>query len=188
MEEAESEQDTSGLSAPESPPLERVRHQHFPYAPLQSNPHAMPASLQPARNPYAPPGPYMQPARGPYAPPAPRIEPAMIVNLDDQFPIGPETASNPYTSVGVLAPCITIERHGQQLHIAARFNIETTIQNYSSANRYSSQAAEKIPALIPLVVIVTNYFSTTYVSSISTIRLRRSWLCGLNRIRLDHLQ
>lgn len=38
----------------------------------------------------------------------------------------------PYTSVCILDPCITIERHGGKLHVAARFNIETTILQYHS--------------------------------------------------------
>jgi len=65
-----------------------------------------------------------------------RRDPAMIVNLDDQFFLGPEGARNPYVSFGALDPCITVERLGEQLHIAARFNIETTILNYSSTERF----------------------------------------------------
>lgn len=62
--------------------------------------------------------------------------PAMIVNLDDRLFSGPTRGTgSPYTSLGVLDPCITVERHGHELHIAARFNIETTILHYNSHKR-----------------------------------------------------
>ena len=64
-------------------------------------------------------------------------QPAIIVDLNDQFFRGPVSQKDqkgiaPYTSVSILDPCITIERHGGRLHIAARFNIETTILQYHS--------------------------------------------------------
>lgn len=48
---------------------------------------------------------------------------------------GPSAASKPYVSVSILDPIMTIERHHGKYHIAARFNIETTILNYESRTR-----------------------------------------------------
>jgi hypothetical protein len=119
-----------------------------------------------------------------YQHPQMRKAPAMIVNLDDQSFLGPEEGGDSYTSIGVLNPCITIERHGQQIHIAARFNIETTIQDYSSAKRFASQAVDILPMLITLSAMGTNYSSTTYAYGILTIQLKRSLRCGRRRMQL----
>ncbi|KAH6856921.1 hypothetical protein B0I37DRAFT_368797 [Chaetomium sp. MPI-CAGE-AT-0009] len=44
---------------------------------------------------------------------------------------GPEHPSTPpYVAVSILDPLITIERHHGKYHVAARFNMETTILNY----------------------------------------------------------
>jgi hypothetical protein len=40
-----------------------------------------------------------------------------------------------YASISILDPIITIERHHQKYHVAARFNIETTILNYENRTR-----------------------------------------------------
>ncbi|KAL3477170.1 hypothetical protein BJX99DRAFT_257646 [Aspergillus californicus] len=49
--------------------------------------------------------------------------------IKDQWFKGPN--GSPYTSIGVLDPLITVERHHGKYHITARFNIETTILDYN---------------------------------------------------------
>lgn len=62
-------------------------------------------------------------------------EPALYVDLDDQYFVGPSNRKEAYASFHVLDPIITVERHGDEFHIAARFNIETTILGYGSRKR-----------------------------------------------------
>ncbi|KAH8689197.1 hypothetical protein BGW36DRAFT_433961 [Talaromyces proteolyticus] len=69
------------------------------------------------------------------APPAIQRQPAMYIDLKDQFFEGPQDYSGRnrlYASFGVVEPIITVEKHAGKLHISARFNLETTILNYSS--------------------------------------------------------
>jgi hypothetical protein len=65
-----------------------------------------------------------------------RLDPAVQINLRDQSFSGPANAKVPYSSMCILSPSITIERHGDMIHIAARFNMETTILRYDSNKRY----------------------------------------------------
>jgi len=51
--------------------------------------------------------------------------------------IGP-TDGPPYASICVLDPLITVERHSNNYHIAARFHLETTILDYSTHERFRS--------------------------------------------------
>jgi len=88
---------------------------------------------------YAP-APYAPAAYGlaPYGPTVNTLaaeEPAMFVDLEDQYFLGPDNGKEPYTSFCILDSIITVERHGKEIHIAARFNIETTILRYSSQKR-----------------------------------------------------
>lgn len=50
---------------------------------------------------------------------------------DTPFP----SLKKPYASVSVLDTVITVERHGGNYHVSARFNIETTIEDYNSRER-----------------------------------------------------
>ena len=67
--------------------------------------------------------------------PPPENNAALLVNLEDQSFSGPNTGKGPYVSLSILGPVITIERRREELHIAARFNLETTILRYSSRKR-----------------------------------------------------
>ena len=51
--------------------------------------------------------------------------------------IGP-TDGQPYASICVLDPLITVERHSNNYHITARFHLETTILGYSTHKRFTS--------------------------------------------------
>ncbi|KAF2498534.1 hypothetical protein BU16DRAFT_615564 [Lophium mytilinum] len=53
---------------------------------------------------------------------------------------GPANASKPYVSISILDPIITIERHHGKYHIAARFNLETSILNYENHTRDGHEA------------------------------------------------
>jgi hypothetical protein len=59
----------------------------------------------------------------------------MFIDLQDQYSLGPNNGKTPYASFCILDPVITVERHDGNLHIAARFNLETTILRYSSHKR-----------------------------------------------------
>ena len=48
---------------------------------------------------------------------------------------GPREGLEPYISLSILDPIITIERHRGKYHIAARFNLEITILNYENQTR-----------------------------------------------------
>jgi hypothetical protein len=60
-------------------------------------------------------------------------EPLLLYGLPDDSFKGPEKSA--YISFCVLEPCITIERQGENFHIAARFNIETSILRYNSRKK-----------------------------------------------------
>jgi hypothetical protein len=62
-------------------------------------------------------------------------EPILCLDVADQYFQGPERSKGPYAAISVVDPVITVERHGGKYHIAARFNIETTIQGYSTKRR-----------------------------------------------------
>ena len=62
-------------------------------------------------------------------------EPAMFIDIQDQYSSGPKDRKSRYASLCILDPVITVERHDGNLHIAARFNLETTILRYSSHKR-----------------------------------------------------
>lgn len=64
------------------------------------------------------------------------LDPAIQINLHDQSFSGPTNAKAPYSSLCILSPSITIERHRDEIHIAARFNMETTILRYDGNKRY----------------------------------------------------
>ena len=51
--------------------------------------------------------------------------------------IGP-TDGQPYASICVLDPLITVERRSNNYHITARFHLETTILGYSTHKRFTS--------------------------------------------------
>ena len=48
--------------------------------------------------------------------------------------VGPK-GKRPYASICILDPVITVERHDEKYHVAARFNIETTILHYEMQKR-----------------------------------------------------
>jgi len=56
--------------------------------------------------------------------------------IKDQHFKGPRKGKGAYASVFVLDPAITVERHGEEYHFAARFNLETTILRYNTQKRY----------------------------------------------------
>lgn len=56
--------------------------------------------------------------------------------IGNQYFTGPK--NRPYVSICVLDPLITVERHREKYHIAARFNIETTILDYNTHQRFGS--------------------------------------------------
>jgi hypothetical protein len=58
-----------------------------------------------------------------------KIQCYLLPNLSAR---GPSNATSPYASISILDPLITIERHHGKYHVAARFNIETTILNYEN--------------------------------------------------------
>lgn len=62
-------------------------------------------------------------------------EAAIFIDLQDQCFLGPKNRKSPYASFCILDPVITVEKHDGNLHIAARFNLETTILRYSSHKR-----------------------------------------------------
>ena len=59
-------------------------------------------------------------------------EPFLRYDLGNLYFKGPETGGGAYASICVLDPVITIERHHGKYHVAARFNIETTILRYGA--------------------------------------------------------
>ncbi|PVH89045.1 hypothetical protein DL98DRAFT_508886 [Cadophora sp. DSE1049] len=67
--------------------------------------------------------------------PAISQESILCLDLPDQYFRGPPTARKPYASIAILDPVVTIERHGGNYHIAARFNIETTILGYNEREK-----------------------------------------------------
>jgi hypothetical protein len=67
-------------------------------------------------------------------------EPALFVDLADQHFIGPNDGKGPYSSFCILDPVITVERHDKKFHIAARFNIETTVLRYNAQKRSNTFA------------------------------------------------
>ncbi|GAB1318337.1 hypothetical protein MFIFM68171_08547 [Madurella fahalii] len=58
-----------------------------------------------------------------------RRAPAIIVNLDNQFLTGA------HASLCVLAPIITVEKRRGELLVAARFNLETSVLEYSTGHK-----------------------------------------------------
>ncbi|KAI1350972.1 WD40-repeat-containing domain protein [Xylaria sp. FL0043] len=58
------------------------------------------------------------------------LAPILRYDLQDQFFEGPQDGA--YVDVCVLRPTITVERHGEYYHVAARFIIEASILRYSS--------------------------------------------------------
>jgi hypothetical protein len=66
------------------------------------------------------------------------LEPFACYNIENQYFNGPK-GKGAYASICVLDPIITIERHHGKYHIAAAFNIETTILRYSTQKRSDSQ-------------------------------------------------
>jgi hypothetical protein len=62
--------------------------------------------------------------------------PILCLDLENQLDLQSQhVEGRPYASVSVLDPAITIERHGGKYHIAARFNLETTILDYHAKKR-----------------------------------------------------
>jgi len=57
------------------------------------------------------------------------------MDIQDEFVLG---QNKPYASISILDTVITVERHGENYHVAARFNIETTITDYHSNQRSKS--------------------------------------------------
>jgi hypothetical protein len=82
---------------------------------------------------------------------------------------GPSAASKPYVSVSILDPITTVERHHGKYHIAARFNIETTILNYEGRTRQvptpSSTIHFFISQLTTMIGMDTSISSKTSVSN-----------------------
>src|ERR1700734_2035108 len=69
-------------------------------------------------------------------PKQPGKEPVRLYDLENQYFKGPGKGQGAYASVCVLDPVITLERHHGKFHIAARFNIETTILRYITQKGY----------------------------------------------------
>jgi len=69
-------------------------------------------------------------------PKQPGKEPVRLYDLENQYFKGPGKGQGAYASVCVLDPVITLERHHGKFHIAARFNIETTILRYNTQKGY----------------------------------------------------
>jgi hypothetical protein len=65
-----------------------------------------------------------------------KLAPIFCLDLKNQLDLqNLHVEAKLYASVSILDPVITIERHGGKYHIAARFNIETTILDYHSRKR-----------------------------------------------------
>jgi hypothetical protein len=56
--------------------------------------------------------------------------PAILINLENQFLTGA------HASLCISSPVITIEKRSSELLIAARFNMETSILEYSTDQKY----------------------------------------------------
>ena len=57
---------------------------------------------------------------------------ALNIDLKDKHFCGPQQAKQPYASVSILNPVLTIERHADYYYFSCRFNIETTVLSYES--------------------------------------------------------
>ena len=69
-----------------------------------------------------------------------KLAPVLCIDSDDQLDLEDgdqfrQGSKKPYASISVLDPVITVEFHSGKYHIAARFNIETTILDYHSRRR-----------------------------------------------------
>ena len=62
-------------------------------------------------------------------------EPVRCLNVANQYFKGPKEGKGPYASISILDPVVTIELHGGKYHIAARFNVETTILYYNTKKK-----------------------------------------------------
>jgi hypothetical protein len=62
-------------------------------------------------------------------------DPYLSAPLKNQYLHKPEHSKRAYVSISILDPAITIERHHERYHIAARFNFETTILQYDTRQR-----------------------------------------------------
>ena len=68
--------------------------------------------------------------------PEPGTAPFLCYDLENQYFQGPAKGGGAYASISILDPMITIERHHGKYHIAARFNVETTILCYEAQKRF----------------------------------------------------
>ncbi|KAE9368955.1 hypothetical protein N431DRAFT_513353 [Stipitochalara longipes BDJ] len=59
----------------------------------------------------------------------------LYYDRENQHFKGPRRGSGAYASISVLDPIITIEHYNKAYHVAARFNIETTILGYDTRKR-----------------------------------------------------
>jgi hypothetical protein len=66
------------------------------------------------------------------------IKPFDWYSLENQYFNGPKE-KGAYASISVLDPIVTIERYRGKYHIAAAFNMETTILRYNTQKRLESQ-------------------------------------------------
>jgi hypothetical protein len=91
-------------------------------------------------------------------------------NLPNQYFLGPQEkvfkwarrgkGEGAYASLSILEPVITVERHGDEYHVAARFNIETTILGYGSkSKRLEDKVMRQIPDVPMLSSVVLTLFS-----------------------------
>jgi len=63
------------------------------------------------------------------------MDPVLCLNLNEQPFSGPDEGRGAYCSFSILNPAITIERHGGEYHVTARFNLETTILGYEEQKK-----------------------------------------------------
>ena len=64
-----------------------------------------------------------------------KLQPVSRCDLPNQYFTGPRNGQGVYASAHILDSIITIERHDGNYHIAASFNVETTILQYDSNKR-----------------------------------------------------
>jgi hypothetical protein len=65
-------------------------------------------------------------------------EPVFMYSPENFYSKGPEDRRGAYASFCILDPLITVERHYGNYHVAARFNLETTILGYNIRKRLDS--------------------------------------------------
>jgi len=112
-------------------------------------------------------------------PDVPTQEPFESYNLPNQYFLGPKSerhegrrrdkVQDAYASISILEPVVTVERHNDEYHIAARFNIETTILGYDyKSKRFGARGDPSNPRLSRDLYASADFFFPVAVTNDSS--------------------